>query len=109
MWKCDVCGYYHDGDEAPDVCPKCGAKKEQFSELDEEASSKIIKSRITNDIHLDMRILLAQVEELAEEGIEEDLDPMCVAIFQRAKKDSKELAAMIKAELAGHMTKGKWG
>lgn len=29
-WKCDVCGYVHIGDEAPDRCPRCGASKEHF-------------------------------------------------------------------------------
>ena len=109
VWKCNVCGYVHDGEEAPEQCPKCGAPKEEFVEQKGEAGEKIVKSRITNDIHMDMRILLAQIEELAEEGIEENLDPPCVAIFSRAKKDAHELAGMIKAELAGHMTKGKWG
>jgi len=23
-WKCTVCDYIHEGDEAPDVCPVCG-------------------------------------------------------------------------------------
>ena len=27
---CNECGYVHDGDEAPDECPICGALKEQF-------------------------------------------------------------------------------
>ncbi len=30
---CSVCGYVHDG-EAPDECPVCGAKKEQFDRVD---------------------------------------------------------------------------
>lgn len=29
-WKCTVCGYLHDGDGPPDVCPVCGAHKFQF-------------------------------------------------------------------------------
>ena len=105
MYKCKVCGYI--SDEKIDVCPKCGSK--EFSELNAEDEAKIHRSRITNDIHMDMRILLAQVQELAEEGIEEDLDPNCVAIFQRAKKDAYELGQMIKAELKAHMSKDKWG
>ncbi len=27
---CNECGYVHDGHEAPDECPICGALKEQF-------------------------------------------------------------------------------
>lgn len=33
-WRCGVCGYVHDGDEAPDRCPNCRAAKEKFSVLD---------------------------------------------------------------------------
>lgn len=108
MFKCEVCGYIAES-EAPAVCPKCGALKEKFAQLENSAEELIIKSRITNDIHMDMRILLAQVEELAMEGIDENLDPNCVAIFNRSKKDANELAGMIKAELAAHMNKNKWG
>lgn len=32
---CKVCGYIHEGNEAPDVCPQCGAPKEQFELLEE--------------------------------------------------------------------------
>ena len=29
---CSVCGYVHEGDEAPAKCPQCGAAKEKFNE-----------------------------------------------------------------------------
>ena len=29
---CSVCGYVHEGDEAPEKCPQCGAPKEKFNE-----------------------------------------------------------------------------
>lgn len=32
-WKCDLCGYVHNGAEAPDFCPVCGAEKSHFSPL----------------------------------------------------------------------------
>lgn len=32
-WICTVCGYVHEGDEAPDVCPQCKQPKEKFREL----------------------------------------------------------------------------
>ncbi|MDR0916201.1 MAG: NADH peroxidase [Oscillospiraceae bacterium] len=31
-WICTVCGYVHEGDEAPDICPVCKAGKEKFKE-----------------------------------------------------------------------------
>ena len=34
---CKVCGYVHEGDEAPEKCPQCGAPKEQFILKGEES------------------------------------------------------------------------
>jgi ferredoxin-thioredoxin reductase catalytic subunit len=31
VWRCEICGYICARDEAPDVCPICGATKERFS------------------------------------------------------------------------------
>jgi len=31
-YVCSVCGYIHEGDEAPDNCPQCKAPKEKFYE-----------------------------------------------------------------------------
>ena len=44
LFKCSVCGFVHEGEQAPDFCPKCGAPKEKFSQLDEEAANKIYAS-----------------------------------------------------------------
>jgi len=30
-WVCDVCGYVHEGDHAPDECPICGVGPDQFT------------------------------------------------------------------------------
>ena len=30
---CTVCGYIHEGDEAPEKCPLCGAPKSKFKEV----------------------------------------------------------------------------
>jgi nitrite reductase (NADH) large subunit len=32
-WKCDLCGYVHNGSDAPDFCPVCGADHSHFSPL----------------------------------------------------------------------------
>ena len=29
-WRCTVCGYIHEGDEPPDLCPVCGVSSEKF-------------------------------------------------------------------------------
>lgn len=41
QWICTVCGYIHQGDEPPEVCPVCGAKKEKFVLL--EAEGKVVQ------------------------------------------------------------------
>ena len=35
-WICKVCGYTHQGEEAPDACPKCGAPKSQFYKAEKQ-------------------------------------------------------------------------
>ena len=40
-WKCTVCGYIHEGEEAPDKCPVCGAGKEKFTEITEDTAGSI--------------------------------------------------------------------
>jgi len=32
-WQCLVCGYVHEGDAPPDVCPVCGVGPNQFEEI----------------------------------------------------------------------------
>jgi rubrerythrin len=32
---CSICGYVHEGNDAPDKCPQCGALKEKFNEKQE--------------------------------------------------------------------------
>lgn len=31
LWRCGPCGYEHHGEEAPDICPVCGASKADFT------------------------------------------------------------------------------
>ncbi|MFH0880996.1 MAG: FAD-dependent oxidoreductase, partial [Lentisphaerota bacterium] len=37
-WLCVVCGYVHEGDAPPEICPVCGAAQDEFK-LQEETSS----------------------------------------------------------------------
>lgn len=108
LWKCSVCGYTHEGDNPPAVCPKCGAPAEKFNALSEEDAKKIYTSDRTNDIHMEIANLAMAIKELAEEGIEINLDPPCVSVFEKAKQEAWVIKQRSKAELAGHMTKGKW-
>lgn len=108
LWKCSVCGYVHEGGEAPDVCPKCGSPKEKFIKLSEEDAGKIYASDKTNDIHMKIIVLTHEIIELCKEGIEINLDPPCVSSFEKAKNEAWVIKQRTKAELESHMKKGKW-
>lgn len=108
LWKCSVCGYLHEGPEAPDFCPKCGSPKEKFAALSEEDAKKVYMSDRTNDIHMEIVQLAMRIQSLAKEGIEINLDPPCVALFEKARDEAWVIKQRSKAEMAGHMTKGKW-
>lgn len=108
LWKCTVCGFLHEGDEAPDKCPKCGAPKEKFEALADEDAQKIFMSDRTNDIHMEIIELAMKIKDLAKEGIEINLDPPCVALFQQAHDEAWIIKQRCKAEIAGHVSRGKW-
>lgn len=57
---CAVCGYVHEGDEAPDFCPQCKAPKSKFKEMATErvwASEHVVgvASGVREDIIKDLR------------------------------------------------------
>jgi rubredoxin len=108
-WKCGVCGFIHDGNEAPDKCPKCGAPKEKFTKLTPDEEKLIDRSRLTNSLHMKLASLLEHVSEVSKEGVEDALDPACVAIFTKASQEAHTISQMIKAEIQTHISKGKWG
>lgn len=39
-WICKVCGYTHQGEEPPEICPKCGAPRSQFAEAKTTATNE---------------------------------------------------------------------
>ncbi len=49
-----------------------------------------------------------KIESLAKEGIELNLDPNCVEVFQKAHDEAWVMKQRSKAEIAGHVGKGKW-
>ncbi len=108
LWKCTVCGFLHEGPEAPDACPKCGAPKEKFVLMSEEDAKKVFDSDRTNDIHMEIIALAMKIKELAKEGIEINLDPPCVDLFKKAHDEAWVIKQRSKAEIAGHVAKGKW-
>ncbi|MDD6310342.1 MAG: NADH peroxidase [Firmicutes bacterium] len=35
-WVCSVCGYTHEGDQAPEKCPQCKVPAEKFNKVEDE-------------------------------------------------------------------------
>jgi len=109
MLECGACGYIWEGEEPPDRCPKCNARRERFAKLEDEAMELVERSRYTNSLYFHLYGLLEQIMDLAEEGMDDNLDPQCVRLFTKAADQSEVLMQSIKSELKNHMKKGKWG
>ncbi|MDE5812263.1 MAG: NADH peroxidase [Muribaculaceae bacterium] len=43
---CVVCGYVHEGDEAPEKCPVCGAPKSKFKELGNDEALEFVTEHV---------------------------------------------------------------
>ncbi len=108
-WKCGVCGYIHDGDQAPAKCPKCGAPAEKFAALDDQATNLVERSRNANALHCRLVNLGRKLERVCLDGIEDNLDPGCVDVFRKVLAHSYEIMKMPMTEIQGHIAKGKWG
>lgn len=108
LFKCTVCGFISEGEEAPEKCPKCNMGKEKFVELSSDDAAKIYDSDRTNDIHMEIIALADKIVKLAKEGIDIKLDPNCVGVFEKAKEEAWTIKQRSKAELAGHVNAGKW-
>lgn len=108
LFKCTVCGFIYEAEEALEACPKCGAPKDKHVALTDEEAAKVYNSDETNDIHMELINLASAMIELSERGIEIDLDPGCVDVFEKTIKAAWTIKGLAKAELQGHMNKGKW-
>jgi len=108
-WKCGPCGYIHDGEEAPPLCPKCGAAAGEFSLLDEQAAGLVERSRRTNALHCRVVDLAREITGACKAGIEDNLDPGCVKVFQKTLAHAYEMMKLSMTEMQGHVAKGKWG
>ena len=48
-YACEICGYIHDGDDLPDMCPVCGAPKSKFREFTEEDPDFLSDETVNKD------------------------------------------------------------
>ena len=108
MWRCEVCGYLHQGEEPPDFCPKCNAPKEKFELLDEEEAEMMREALDTKEKYAQIQQRLDEIVQIAQEGIDLDLDDGCNQIFARTKEQVSEVHKMIRDELSGHAHQCIW-
>lgn len=59
-WVCNVCGYVHEGETAPEVCPICKAPADKFTKQDSEmtwAAEHVVgvAQGVSEDILADLR------------------------------------------------------
>ncbi len=107
VYKCSVCQLIRPS--VPERCPKCQNPGEKYVELTGEQRAKIERSRLTNGLLVKLLTLLEELDGAARTGIEDNLDPWCLAIFNRAHTVTEELSASVRAEIEGHVLKSKWG
>ena len=57
---CTVCGYVHEGTEAPAKCPMCGVPASKFKELDEAAALNMVTEHVigvAKDLNVDEEMI----------------------------------------------------
>ncbi len=67
------------------------------------------RSRFTNNMHMHLFALMEQVADMAEDGIDDNLDPNCVKIFKRAAEQAEIIAAVDQGRTSGPYEEGQVG
>ena len=115
-WVCSVCGYVHEGDAAPEVCPVCKAPASKFTKQDENmtwAAEHVVgvAQGVSEDILADLRanfqgecsevgMYLAMARVAHREGY-----PEIGLYYEKAAYEEAEHAAKF-AELLGEAENG---
>ena len=60
-FKCKVCGYVHEGDKAPDVCPICAAPASEFEEIKPEKKGLDRDSNVYTVVYAAVMVVLVAV------------------------------------------------
>lgn len=108
LFKCSNCNYIYESEDFFEYCPMCGAPKDKHVELSKEVSDKTYKAEFTNSLHAELISLASSMVALCDDGIEDDLDPMCAKIFKSSKQMAWQIKQMSKAEIENHVKKEKW-
>jgi rubrerythrin len=104
-WVCKVCGYVHEGPEAPQNCPVCKAPKEKFEKLSDEREwadehrvgiAKGVDERVIEGLRLnftgecsEIGMYLAMSRAADQEGLPEVAEAYKRIAFEEADHASK--------------------
>ena len=68
-WRCPVCGYIHEGPEAPAECPQCHVPGEKFVKVEEDAALNWAAEHVVG--------IAATVEDDIKEGLRSNFQGEC--------------------------------
>ncbi len=112
---CTICGYVHEGNDAPDKCPQCSAPKERFKEQEEGGKlawadehrigvAKDVEKEIVDGLRMnfmgectEVGMYLAMARQAEREGL-----PEVAEAYKRIAWEEAEHAAKF-AELLGEV------
>lgn len=66
IWRCTVCGYEYEGEEAPDTCPLCRAPKSEFILI---STGSVVGGEAVNITHHKRTVAELMVETMVNWGI----------------------------------------
>ena len=70
-WRCSVCGYIYEGDEAPAACPQCKQPAEKFVKVEEEEMGWAAEHVIGVGKNVDARVI---------EGLKANFEGECTEV-----------------------------
>ena len=69
---CSVCGYTHEGENAPEKCPLCGVPAEKFNKLDENAGLTWVTEHVIG--------VAADVDPIVKQGLKDHFIGECTEV-----------------------------
>ena len=70
-WRCSVCGYIYEGDEAPAACPQCKQPAEKFVKVEEEEMGWVAEHVIGVGKNVDAKVI---------EGLKANFEGECTEV-----------------------------
>ena len=92
-WRCTVCGYIHEGPEAPEQCPMCKVGKEKFVEVvEKEGDLEFVTEHVIGDgkgASTEVGMYLAMSRQADREGYPEIAEAYKRYAWEEAEHASK--------------------